>query len=233
MRFLIVLSVLALAGCSPREVNKRTWSEVYRDNEWIVTEVVAFAASRDPSDIELGDGRRVSIFYGGKSDWETASAWTIGTELTLAYSKAQGFVLIEPESGFRAPVYDGFDDRHPLDLLLNQNLAVDFTTVGSTVAYDASIVRWNEEIERLHDYFQNSTLLSKEAKAALAVEQRAWAEFLSAHSVASSELFGLPEGTMWRSRSVEYLHQITRDHAVRLLKLISALSAADIQKWDF
>ena len=88
MRFLIVLSVLALAGCSPREVNKRTWSEVYRDNEWIVTEVVAFAASRDPSDIELGDGRRVSIFYGGKSDWETASAWTIGTELTLAYSKA-------------------------------------------------------------------------------------------------------------------------------------------------
>jgi hypothetical protein len=48
MRFFIVLSVFVLVGCSPREVNKRTWSQVYRDNEWIVTEVVAFARAFHP-----------------------------------------------------------------------------------------------------------------------------------------------------------------------------------------
>lgn len=230
MKWLPVLLIAGLAGCAQKEPEVN-WSQVYRDNEWIVTEDVTYVQTHDPSDIRLEDGRRLAVLYNARSNWETASDWPAGTKLTLAYSRSEGAMLINADSNFRVVVYDGFDGKHPLDTLHARNLAMDFSTMGMVMAHDANITRWKEEIQRIHAYFQQSSYLPPEAKTAMAEEQKAWDVFLAAHSAASSAIYSLPDGSMWRERSLDEHREMIRGHAMRLLKLMEALSAADIQSW--
>lgn len=231
MKRLLSFALIALTGYT-KEEPKVDWPQVYLNNEWVVSEEVTFADTHDPSVIELEDGRRLSVLYDGKSNWETASKWPVGTKLQLAYSRSEGAMLINAKSNFRVVVYDGFDDQHPLDVLYQKNLALDYSNMGMAMAHDASITRWKQEIQRIHEYFQESSQLPPEAKAAFAAEQKAWDAFLEAHSKASSSLYALPDGTMWRGMSLEDHREMIRNHAMRLLKLFDALSAADINSWS-
>lgn len=231
MNRVIVLMAMGLVAWSPLVADQIDWTQISRDNEWVFTESVVFADTHDPSVIKLEDGRRLSVLYDGSSKWEVAAGWPKGTHLTLAYSRARGCVLIEPGSGFLVPVYDGFDEKHPLDLLLRRDLAVNLSTQGMREAYEASIARWTHEIRRIHEFFQNTTLLPPEAKSALRLEQQAWEAFLAAHGRAVSELFSLPDGTMWGPRNLEHYHNVVRDQAIRLLHLTDPLSVVDIQRW--
>ena len=230
MKRLLPIILIALTACT-KEEPKVVWPQVYLSNEWVVSEEVTFADTHDPSVIELEDGRRLSVLYNGKSNWKTASEWPVGTKLKLAYSRSEGAMLINAKSNFRVVVYDGFDGEHPLDILYQRNLALDYSNMGMVMAHDASITRWKQEIQRIHEYFQKSSQLPPEAKAALAAEQKAWDAFLAAHSKASSSLYALPDGTMWRGMSLDDHREMIRDHAMRLLKLFDALSAADINSW--
>ena len=231
MNRLLPLLILIFSGCV-KEEPKVDWPQVYLNNEWVVSEEVSFADTHDPSVIELEDGRWLSVLYDGESNWETASEWPVGTKLQLAYSRSEGAMLINAESNFRVVVYDGFDDKHPLDTLYRKNLALDYSTMGMVMAHDASITRWKQEIQRIHEYFQKSSQLPPEAKVAFAAEQKAWDAFLAAHSKASSSLYALPDGTRWRGMSLDDHREMIRDHAMRLLKLFDALSAADIGSWS-
>ena len=231
MKRLLPIILIALTACA-KEEPKVDWPQVYLSNEWVVSEEVTFADTHDPSVIKLEDGRRLSVLYDGKSNWETASEWPVGTKMQLAYSRSEGAMLINAESNFRVVVYDGFDGKHPLDVLYDQASALDYSTMGMVMAHDASITRWKQEIQRIHEYFQKSSQLPPEAKAALAAEQKAWDAFLAAHSKASSSLYALPDGTMWRGMSLDDHREMIRDHAMRLLKLFEALSAADIMSWN-
>ena len=231
MKRLLPIILIALTACT-KEEPKVDWPQVYLNNEWVVSEEVAFADTHDPSVIEMEDGRRLSVLYNWKSNWKTASEWPVGTKLQLAYSRSEGAMLINAESNFRVVVYDGFDGKHPLDVLYDQASALDYSTMGMVMAHDASITRWKQEIQRIHEYFQKSSQLPPEAKVAFAAEQKAWDAFLAAHSKASSSLYALPDGTRWRGMSLDDHRQMIRDHAMRLLKLFDALSAADINSWN-
>ena len=231
MKWRFSLILIVLTGYT-KEEPKVDWPQVYLSNEWVVSEEVTFADTHDPSVIEMEDGRRLSVLYNGSSNWETASEWPVGTKMQLAYSRSEGAMLINAESNFRVVVYDGFDGKHPLDILYQRNLALDYSNMGMVMAHDASITRWKQEIQRIHEYFQKSRQLPPEAKAALAAEQKAWDAFLAAHSKASSSLYALPDGTMWRGMSLDDHREMIRNHAMRLLKLFEALSAADIGSWS-
>ena len=230
MKRLLPIILIALTGCT-KEEPKVDWPQVYLNNEWVVSEEVTFVDYHDPSDIVLEDGRRLSVLYDGKSNWETVSEWPVGTKLQLAYSRSEGAMLMNAESYFCVVVYDGFDGKHPLDILYQKSSALDYSSRGMALARDASITRWKQEIQRIHEYFQKSSQLPPEAKAALVAEQKAWDAFLAAHSKASSSLYALPDGTMWRGMSLDDHREMIRDHAMRLLKLFEALSAADINSW--
>ena len=230
MKLLLPIILIALTGCAKEEA-KTDWPQFYLDNEWMVSEEVTFISTHDRGVIKLEDGRRLSVLYDGKSNWETVSEWPVGTKLQLAYSRSEGAMLINAESNFHVVVYDGFDGKHPLDILYQKSSALDYSSRGMALARDASITRWEREIQRIHEYLQESSQLPPEAKAAFAAEQKAWDTFLAAHSKASSSLYALPDGTMWRGMSSDGHREMIRDHAMRLLKLFEALSAADINSW--
>jgi hypothetical protein len=231
MKRLFPIVLIVLTGCS-KEAPKIDWPQVYLNNEWVVSEEVTYVDYHDPSVIVLEDGRRLSVLYDGRSNWETVSEWPVGTKLQLAYSRSEGAMLINAASYFRVVVYDGFDGKHPLDVLYDRASALDYSSIGMVMAVDASITRWKQEIQRIHEYFQQSSQLPPEAKAAFTAEQKAWDAFLAAHSKASSALYALPDGSMWRGMSLDDHRQMIRDHAMRLLKLFNPLSNADVQSWS-
>lgn len=228
-RALIALCLL-FGGCSlGREAGETL--EARRANEWIVTERVTFADTSGPDVIKLSDGTRLNVLYENRSTWEEVGSWTKETRLTYGYGTVFGAVLIQPESRTRLVVYDGFENKHPLDLLLSRNLAAGPTNMDMLEAYDSSVARWTAEIDRIYLFLSERADVPPEAKKALMAEQRAWKSFIEAHGKASSELYRLPDGTMWGMKDIEAHHELIRGHALRLLKLVEPLSAASIQKW--
>lgn len=228
-RVLIALCVF-FGGCSLGRDNGETL-EARRPNEWIVTERVTFADTSDPDVIKLSDGTRLNVLYENRATWEEVGSWTKETRLTYGYGTVFGTVLIQPESRTRLVVYDGFENKHPLDLLLSRNLAAGPTNMDMLEAYDSSVARWTAEIDRIYLFLAERPDVPPEAKKALLAEQRAWKSFIEAHGKASSELYRLPDGTMWGIKDIEAHHELLREHALRLLKLVEPLSAASIQKW--
>ncbi len=232
MRFTLFALTLLLAGCGAGSGGDHaTWARVYRDNEWLVTERVLFAETRDPSVIELQDGVRLDVLYPDRATWEAVSAWSKGTPLILAYATAHGCLLIEPQSGIRLVVYDGFGSRHPLDLVLDRGFSVAGTSIERTENYDSNVMRWLSEIDRIHRFLDEQPALTPEARAALRAGHAAWRGFIEAHGRASSRVYALPDGTLWRDKSIEAHHAMIREHALRLLTLIEPISAATIQAW--
>lgn len=228
----ILLLLLLLLGPTPARGDTSSSDAIYLDLRWLTHETVFYAAQHDPSVIRLRDGRRLSVVYGGRTNWETAGAWPVGLRLELVYSRAEGCRLIEPGSGFSVSVYDGFEDQHPLDRLRRQSLAGDDSTVGMYDAYELATERWEEEITRLHLYFQTSPQVPPAVRSLLRHEHERWQAFRDAHARAREGLYQLPRGTMWGLRAAEDHHQLVREQALRLLRWLDPLAYADIAGWS-
>jgi hypothetical protein len=226
-----VILLLLLLGPTPTRGDTTPSDAIYLDLRWLTRETVLFAAQHDPSVIRLQDGRWLSVVYGGRAQRETAGTWPVGQRLELVYSRAEGCRLIEPGSGFSVPVYDGFEDQHPLDRLWRQSLSGDDSTVGMHEAYEVATGRWEEEITRLHHYFQSSPQVPPAMQVLLRHEHERWQAFRDAHARARGGLYHLPKGTMWGLRAAEEQHQLVRAQALRLLRWLDSLAYADIASW--
>lgn len=167
-RALIALCLLS-GGCSLGRDNGET-PQGSRANEWIVTERVTFADTSDPDVIKLSDGTRLNVLYENRATWEEVGSWTKETRLTYGYGTVFGTVLIQPESRTRLVVYDGFENKHPLDLLLSRNLAAGPTNMDMLEAYDSSVARWTAEIDRIYLFLSERPDVPPEAKKALLAE---------------------------------------------------------------
>ena len=100
-----------------------------REAEWIYAEPVTYLGNHDPSDIELKDGRDLRVFYGTVT-WQEVQQWKSGQKLNyLSYSAGMGCVLVDSETLAQLPVIRGWNDRHPLDLLLKQDLRLTCSTM--------------------------------------------------------------------------------------------------------
>jgi hypothetical protein len=232
MRFTLLALTLLLVGCGAGSGDDAaTWARVYRDNEWLVTERVVFAGTHDSSVIELQDGVRLDVLYPDQATWEAVRAWPKGTPLVFAYATAHGCLLIESQSGIRLVVYDGFGARHPLDLVLHRGFSIGGTSNDRNENYDSNVMRWLTEIDRIHRFLDGQRTLTPEARAALRAEHAAWRSFIEAHGRASSLVYAVPNGTLWRDKSIEAHHAMIREHALRLLMLIEPISAATIEAW--
>jgi uncharacterized protein YecT (DUF1311 family) len=134
-----------------------------------------------------------------------------------------GCVLVDEEIMDQLPVIGGWGDRHPLDLLLEQNLQLDYSTMDIVEALNRSSTHWEEEIDRLYLLYLESEQVPTAAKAAIQAERAAWVRFRDGHAKAAGSLYSLPSGTMWEIKGSEHYHALVRDQACRLQDLLEAL----------
>ena len=91
----------------------------------------------------------------GKSDLtsDDLHSWERGKSLTLAYSRAEGVMLIDPSTNKFVRLLSMKSD-HPIDSYLEQELDKPdaSSTQGMVEAYDRATDLWELEVKRLDDY---------------------------------------------------------------------------------
>lgn len=222
-----LLVPLLLSACAH---SSAVWeAEVERENrmedraaEWIYAEPVTYRENHDPFDIYLTDGRDLRVSYGTVT-WQEVQGWKPGRKLTLAYSAMIGCALVDSETLAQLPVIGGWDNRHPLDLLLRQNLELACTTVDIVEAYDASVEHWQAETDRLYRLYLESGKVPADAKDAIRTEHATWEMFREAHALALDRFYSVPDGTMWEIKCNEEYHAFIRDQARRLQDMIEPI----------
>lgn len=190
--------------------------------EWIYSEPVIYQENHDPSTVWLKDGRRLHVVY-VEITWEQVEQWKPGRKLDLAYSTVRGPVLIDTQTRKQLPILDGLEKTHPLDKLLDRDLAHAMDTASMVGAYEDSYRHWNAEIDRLYQQVLESPYVPAEAKAEIKKTHAAWQSFSQQHLIAAGRIWLLPEGTMWFVRASEHSHGLARDYALRFSELLDAV----------
>lgn len=190
--------------------------------EWMEPEDVVFKASHDPTIVELKDGRRLAVIYGGPDDahrptWSEVQNWKPGRPLRLTFAAAEGAVLYDPESQGLLPITTGLERHHPLDRLLERCLEMAPTTVDILQAYADNAKRWDGEIDRIYALVKEDQSLAKEVRKSLEMEQVAWIRFREAGLTTAGKVFSTLEGSMWSIEWARWCHALRREHAQSLL----------------
>ncbi len=116
------------------------------DEDWLYREPVRYAENHDPSMVWLEDGAQLQVRY-GRIPWKEVEAWPAGKELFVAYQPKTGAVLQDPTSGRHIPVIAGLE-THPIDTLLERDVAKNSSTLGMVSAIGDATARWDHELNR-------------------------------------------------------------------------------------
>jgi hypothetical protein len=201
----LLVLVLGAQGCACRLGNRLAAPSAIsqpKAREWMEPEDVVFRATHDPTIIELQDGRRLAVIYGGSNQtnrptWSEVQNWKSGRPLRLAFAAAEGAVLYDPESRGILPITTGLESRHPLDLLLERSLEMASGTANILQAYSDNAKRWDAEIDRINAVLKDDQTLAKEVRNSLEMEEAAWIRFREAELATAEEVFGTLKGSMW------------------------------------
>jgi uncharacterized protein YecT (DUF1311 family) len=180
LQFLPLLLLLALPTAAADQATALSWDH---------REAVRYQENHDPSMIWLTDGRQLQVHYASPS-WGEVEKWTKGRPLTILYTAAGGFQLVDDATGKRLRVLSGME--HPLDKLLDRNLEKEGSTIGMSACYSQATRQWQMEMDRTLEELREA-LPPKESQAVKAA-QDAWVKFRDAERKAINAIHSR-EGT--------------------------------------
>ena len=190
------------------------------DEAWDYQEPVKYKTNHDPNAIELVDGRELD-YVGGTLTWDEMDKWPEGKDLLLAYRDDVGNVVVDPSSQKYFFIVGGLKD-HPIDLLLQQCLDTNSSTMGMSQCNKDAENRWDRVLNLAYTKLTGS--LGEDAGKALQAAQGEWADFRDSQITAIEAIYlGPGSGTIG---GVEVAHQtmeLTRSQALRLLTYLDRL----------
>ena len=177
----------------------------------------------DVMQIYLLDGRKLQVALNqsipSAVKWTEVNQWKRGRALRLAFSATDGPTLIDVETFSRIPIIGGLgllQENHPLDRLLTQNLEISLDTISIENSYSAHTQHWDTEIDRIYEVAAEEAQISE----ALRNAHVSWKSFQKNQIKASAALHSLATGTIWRIQHTEFVHRLTRSHALQLMSLL-------------
>ena len=232
---LSLLSALLLSGCQTKTApqnHSNTGSNKERSSEWIWSEKVEFSEYHDVMQIYLVDGRQLQVALGqsipSAVEWSEVNQWKRGRALRIAFSATDGPTLIDVETFSRMPIISGLgllQENHPLDQLLQQNLEISLDTISIENSYSANTQHWETEIDRIYEVAAEDARVSEALRSA----HVGWKSFQKNQIKASAALHSLATGTIWRIQHAEFVHKLTRSHALQLMSVLEpALSQTSL-----
>jgi hypothetical protein len=177
----------------------------------------------DVMQIYLEDGRKLQVALDqsipSAVEWSEVNQWKRGRELRIAFSATDGPTLIDVETFSRMPIIGGLglpQENHPLDRLLQQNLEISLDTISIENSYSANTQHWENEIDRIYEVAAEDARVNEALRSA----HVSWKSFQKKQIKASAALHTLATGTMWRIQHSEFVHRLTRSHALQLMSLL-------------
>lgn len=187
----------------------------------------------DVMQIYLVDGRKLQVALGQSIPsaiaWSEVDQWKRGRALRIAFSATDGPTLIDVETFSRMPIIGGLglpQANHPLDRLLTQNLEISLDTISIENSYSVNTQHWETEIDRIYEVAAKDARVSEALRSA----HVGWKSFRENQIKASAALHSLATGTIWRIQHAEFVHRLTRSHALQIMSLLepSALSQTSL-----
>jgi hypothetical protein len=202
-KFLIILSLLVLAGCDIKQPPSDPQSQLNAyisklamvEPKWIYTNTVKCVSYQMQGYAELDDGAELRV------PWEVPE----NTTLLMAYSVETGPVLIDP-TGKRTP----FANKHPIDLIFSKGDRFDADNASIDAGMVSETELWNKEIERI--YTRLELVLPKRD---VENSRKAWKKSLETHTALAGGCYDY-NGTQ---SAIDYsgaILSLTREHALTL-----------------
>ena len=232
----VLFSVLLLSGCQTKTApqnhsNTESGSTKERSSEWIWSEKVEFGEYHDVMQIYLVDGRQLQVALEQSTpsavEWSEVNQWKRGRALRIAFSATDGATLIDVETFSRMPIISGLgllQENHPLDRLLQQNLEISLDTISIENSYSANTQHWETEIDRIYEVAAEDARVSEAMRSA----HVGWKSFQKNQIKASAALHSLATGTIWRIQHAEFVHKLTRSHALQLMSLLEPFALGSL-----
>lgn len=181
--------------------------------------------------IYLLDGRKLQVALGQSTpsaiEWSEVNQWKRGRALRIAFSATDGPTLIDVETFSRMPIIGGLElhqANHPLDRLLHQNLEISLDTISIENSYAVNTQHWEAEIDRIYEVAGEDARVSEALRSA----HVGWKSFQKNQIKASAALHSLATGTMWRIQHAEFVHKLTRSHALQLMSLLEPFALGSL-----
>jgi hypothetical protein len=230
----VLFSALLLSGCQTKTApqnHSNTESTKERSSEWIWSENVEFSEYHDVMQIYLVDGRQLQVALSQSTpsavEWSEVNQWKRGRALRIAFSATDGATLIDVETFSRMPIIGGLglpQANHPLDRLLQQNLEISLDTISIENSYSANTQHWETEIDRIYEVAAEEAQISEAVRSA----HVGWKSFQKNQIKASAALHSLATGTIWRIQHAEFVHKLTRSHALQLMSLLEPFALGSL-----
>jgi hypothetical protein len=99
---------------------------------------------------------------------------------------------------------------------LHQNLEISLDTISIENSYSANTQHWETEIDRIYEVAAEEAQISEAVRSA----HVGWKSFRKNQIKASAALHSLASGTIWRIQHAEFVHKLTRSHALQLMSLL-------------
>ena len=185
----------------------------------------------DVMQIYLVDGRQLQVALSQSTpsvvEWTEVNQWKRGRALRIAFSATDGPNLIDVETFSRIPIISGLElpqANHPLDRLLHQNLEISLDTISIENSYSANTQHWETEIDRIYEVAGEDAQISEALRSA----HVGWKSFQKNQIKASAALHSLATGTIWRIQHAEFVHRLTRSHALQLMSLLEPFALGSL-----
>jgi uncharacterized protein YecT (DUF1311 family) len=128
------------------------------------------------------------------------------------------FILLTVFTSCRLPAAD---EKHPIDLWLDKEIARQFSDSGMQRATKKAEAMWDREMNK--SYGALMSRLQSRQKAALARSQKAWLAYRDAEFLATLEIHGTKSGSMWMTLAVGDQMEIVKERALKLEEYLETL----------
>jgi hypothetical protein len=159
---------------------------------------------------------------GSDISWDVIRTWKEGKPLTLAYSRAEGVMLIDPVTKKIAHLWRIRKD-HPIDAYLEQELSKPSgsSTQGMVEANDRAIDLWELEIKRIDDEVLSKKYFTGEVRENYLKLVKARNEYIETMCLAISDgvNFAPNGGTITRLSLGTSAYRIVRDAAMHAVNM--------------
>ena len=143
---------------------------IITDNSY--SKVVIFGAFHDPGWIVTNDDKEYYFGYEGIT-FENISEWQNGRKLIYSYDINYGLTLFDEKSNARATIRSY--GTHPIDLILEDCLEKNQTTMGMAGCYDQGYTNWDAEMNRRYKELKKT--YSPENFKIIQAMQRKWLKY--------------------------------------------------------
>ena len=113
------------------------------------------------------------------------------------------------------------EKRHPIDVRLDECLKMDPSTAGMLECLGKAYTSWDAELNTV--YQKLLAKLPAEGQAALRESQRAWLKFRDQEFLLLQKLYGLMEGSMYRTMLAADRVDLVRKRALELSSYLDVL----------